>query len=96
MTWIAVATPPFTSIETFDAVHDRFGEEPAGLEARYVGKVGGELRVVMVWASKAHADHFFVNTLGPALAATLGPEPAGAPTVIGFEAERSYHRQLVG
>ena len=53
MTWIAIATPPFTSIETFDAVHSRFGDEPAGLEARYVGSVDGELRVVMVWASKA-------------------------------------------
>jgi hypothetical protein len=96
MTWIAIATPPFTSIETFDAVHSRFGDEPAGLEARYVGSVNGELRVVMVWASKADADRFFVHTLGPALAAALGPEPAGAPTVVGFDAERSYHRELVG
>jgi hypothetical protein len=94
--WIAIGTPPFTSIETFDAVCARFGGEPAGLQARYVGTVGDELRIVMIWASKDDADRFFVDTLGPALAAVLGPEPAGRPTIVGFEPERTYERELVG
>lgn len=95
MSWIAIATPPFTSIETFDAVCDRLGEDPPGLEFRFVGSVDGELRVVMGWTSKADAERFLRGTLGPALAAVLGPEPAGAPTIVGFEAERSYRRELV-
>ena len=94
--WIAIGTPPFTSVETFDAVCARFGGEPAGLQARYVGRVGDELRIVMIWASKDDADRFFVNTLGPALAAVLGPEPSGKPTIIGFEPQRTYERELVG
>jgi hypothetical protein len=96
MQWIAIATPPFTSVETFDAVRAHFGQEPDGLQARWVGAVDGGLRVVMVWESKAHADRFFAETLGPALAAALGPEPAGAPTVIGFTAERAYLPGLTG
>ena len=49
-------TPPFSSIEQFDAVHAQLGGEPDGLEARYVGTVDGAPRVVMLWTSKAHAD----------------------------------------
>lgn len=46
MQWIAVATPPFGSIEQFDAVLAQLGGEPDGLEARYAGTANGTLRVV--------------------------------------------------
>ncbi len=95
MQWIAVATPPFGSIEQFDKVMAQVGGEPDGLEARYVGTVGDGLRVVTLWESKAHADRFFAERLGPALARTLGPEPVGAPEVIGIDVARSYVRQPV-
>ena len=66
MQWITVATPPFGSIEQFDKVHTQLGEEPAGLQARYVGTADdGKLRVVALWESKEHADRFFAETLGP-------------------------------
>ncbi|ADB31122.1 hypothetical protein Kfla_2032 [Kribbella flavida DSM 17836] len=96
MQWIAVATPPFASIEKFDQVLARMGTEPEGLEARYVGTSNDGLRVITLWESKAHADKFFAEQLGPALAKVLGPEPAGAPQVVGIEVERSYQRQPVG
>ena len=95
MQWIAVVTPPFGSIEQFDAVLAQLGEEPDGLEARYVGTASGTLRVVTLWESKAHADRFFAERLGPALAKVLGPEPAGAPEVIGIDVVRSYVREPV-
>ncbi len=95
MKWIAVATPPFGSIEQFDTVMAQVGGEPDGLEARYVGTVGDGLRVVTLWESKAHADRFFTERLGPALAKALGPEPVGAPEVIGIDVARSYVRQPV-
>lgn len=95
MQWIAVATPPFGSIEQFDKVMAQVGGEPDGLEARYVGTVGDGLRVVTLWESKAHADRFFAERLGPALARTLGPEPVGSPEVIGIDVARSYVRQPV-
>ncbi|MDP8938032.1 MAG: hypothetical protein M3O23_09955, partial [Actinomycetota bacterium] len=66
MQWIAVATPPFGSIEQFDTVMAQVGGEPEGLEARYVGTAGDGLRVVTLWESKAHADRFFAERLGPA------------------------------
>jgi hypothetical protein len=96
MQWIAVATPPFRSLETLDAVMSRLGGAPEGLQARYAGRTGtGELRVVTVWDSQSHADRFFAERLGPALAEVLGPEPAGAPTVLGIEVERAYVREPV-
>ncbi len=93
MQWIAVATPPFTSIEQLDQVLDQLGDEPEGLVARYVGTTDGSLRVVTVWESKVHADTFFAEKLGPALAKVLGPEPVGAPEVVGIDVVRSYVRE---
>ena len=95
MQWITVATPPFASIEQFDRVLAEQGEEPAGLEARYVGTAGDELRVVTLWESRAHADRFFAEKLGPALTKALGPEPVGAPEVTGIEVARAYVREPV-
>jgi hypothetical protein len=96
MQWIAVATPPFGSIEQFDEIVSQVDPQPAGLEARYAGTASdGTLRVVTLWESKQHADRFFSQTLGPALAKALGPEPVGAPEVLGIEVARSYTRQPV-
>jgi hypothetical protein len=96
MQWIGVATPPFGAIEKFDAVMEQVGGEPEGLHARYVGTTGGELRVVTVWESKADADRFFAERLGPALAKVLGPEPVGTPEVLGIDVARAYVREPVG
>ncbi len=96
MQWIGIATPPFGSVEKVDEVMAELGGHPAGLEARYVGAAtDGKLRVVTVWESKAHADRFFAEKLGPALAKVLGPEPVGAPEILGIAVERSYTRQPV-
>ena len=97
MQWISVATPPLDSVEQFDTVLAGQSAEPTGLEARYVGTTeNGELRIVTVWESKAHADRFFTQTLGPALAKALGPEPVGRPEVLGIAVARTYNRQPVG
>jgi hypothetical protein len=96
MQWITVATPPFDSIEQFDRVRAHAGGEPDGLEARYVGTADdGTLRIVTLWESKAHADRFFAETLGPAIANALGPEPTGTPQVVGIDVSRSYTREPV-
>ncbi len=92
MQWIAVATPPFASIDQFDKVMENIGTEARRPEARYVGTSPEGLRVVTLWESKAHADRFFTDRLGPALAKALGPEPAGAPTVLGIDVTRTYTR----
>jgi hypothetical protein len=95
MSWITIATPPFTDIETFDAIRGQQGDEPDGLDARYVGTVDGQLRIVSVWETKTQADRFFAEALGPALAKVLGPEPAGPSQVVGVDVARSYVRQPV-
>jgi hypothetical protein len=96
MQWITVSTPAVTSIEQFDAVVAHLDPPPDGMEARYAGTAGGELRIVTLWESKAHADRFFTETLPPVLAKVLGPEPAGAPESVGIDVKRSYIRELVG
>jgi hypothetical protein len=95
MKWIAVATPPFAAIEQFDQVMEQLGGEPEGLEARYVGSTTDGLRVVTLWESKAHADRFFAERLGPALAQVLAPEPAGRPEVLGIGVARTYIREPI-
>jgi hypothetical protein len=97
MQWIAVATPPFTSIEQFDKVLAELGEDPVeGMEARYVGTTADGLRVVTLWETKEHADRFFADRLGPALAKVLAPEPAGRPEILGIDVARVYTRHPVG
>ncbi|GLZ28392.1 hypothetical protein Lesp02_05820 [Lentzea sp. NBRC 105346] len=88
MEWITIATPPFGSIEKFDQVSA--GKAPDGCVARYAGTVDGELRVIALWETKAHADRFFTETLGPVLAKTLGPEPSGMPKVEHVDVKRTY------
>jgi hypothetical protein len=97
MKWMTIATPPLESVEQFDALLAGQTDEPDGLVARYVGTTeNSELRIVAVWASKAHAERFFTQTLGPALAKALGPEPAGKPEVVGVAVARAYTGQPVG
>ena len=77
-------------------MHAQQGGEPDGLEARYVGTADdGTLRIVTLWESKAHAERFFTETLGPVLAKALGPEPVGAPEAVGIDVARSYVREPV-
>jgi hypothetical protein len=95
MQWITIGTPPFRSIEQLDSIFAQLDSVP-GLEARYAGAAqDGTLRVVVLWESKAHADRFFTETLGPALAKALGPEPVGTPEVVGIDVARSYVRQPI-
>jgi len=95
--WITIATPPFRSIEQFDEVTAHVGPDPDGMQARYAGTAeDGSLRVVSVWSSKAHAERFMTEKLGPALAAVLGPEPVGVPQAHGIDVVRSHTPQPVG
>lgn len=87
--------PPFGSIEQFDQVLAHLPEEPAGLEARYVGQADdGTLRVVTLWAAKADADRFFAEVLAPALAQLDSPAADG-PRTLGIGIARSYVREAV-
>jgi hypothetical protein len=58
--------------------------------------VNGQLKVIGVWESKADADRFFAETLGPTLARELGPRAmtfrAQPPPVVGIEVGHSYQR----
>lgn len=96
MQWITVATPSFASLDQVDAVVASLDGPPEGLDARYVGSTAdGQLRIVSLWESKEHADRFFADQLGPAVARALGPEPSGASDITGIDVARSYVRQPV-
>jgi len=96
MQWITVATPSFASLEQVDAVIAQLDGPPDGMEARYIGTTSnGQLRVVSLWESKAHAERFLTEKLGPAVARALGPEPNGASEVVGIDVARNYVRKPV-
>jgi hypothetical protein len=90
--YVTIATPPFPTIDQFDAVCAQFGGEPDGQHARYAGMVDGKPRVVAVWESKAAADRFLTEVLRPAIAGAIGPD-AGRPEVLAFDALRSKVRE---
>ena len=95
MEWITVGIAPFR-IDQYDKVLAQLGEEPAGLQARYVGTdCDGKLRIVGVWESKEHADRFYADRLGPVLAKALGSESVGSPEAIGIDVAHSYVREPV-
>ncbi len=96
MAWITVATPSFASIEQLDAVLAQLDGAPDGEEEHYIGTANdGTLRVVALWQSKAHAERFFAEKLGPAVAKALGPEPVGASEILGIDVQRSYVRRPI-
>ena len=94
MQWITVAAPSF-SMEQVKAVFAAQGGAPDGLLARYTGTSDGQVRIIGLWESKAHADRFFAETLPPSLVKALGPEPVGAPETVGFEVTDAYLREPV-
>lgn len=98
MQWITIATPPFSTIEQFDKVNESMdAAPPEGMQARYAGTTtDGKLCVIGLWETKAHADRFFAQRLGPELAKALGPEPTGRPEVYGIDVVRSYVPESVG
>jgi hypothetical protein len=51
--------------------------------------------VEQITAAVCHAERFFAQTLGPALAKALGPEPVGAPEAVGIDVARNYDREPV-
>ena len=96
MQCITIGSPSMT-LDQVDAVLAQLDGAPDGMAARYVGTTDdGQVRIVTLWESRAHADRFFVETLGPVLARTLGPEPAGRNPVLGIAVQRSYERHPVG
>ncbi|MGQ0575200.1 MAG: hypothetical protein ACT4RN_13485 [Pseudonocardia sp.] len=93
MTYLTVVDDaPVRTVANLDRLMTEFLTEPEGLAARYAGTVDGRLCIVAVWDSRAHADRFLTERLGPALARLLGPEPAGCPTELGVQVEHSYVR----
>jgi hypothetical protein len=92
--WLTIATPPTQSLEQLDKALN--SGIPDGLRARYACQADGEFRVIAVWESKEHADHFFREVLGPVLARVLGPEPSGAPAVSGMEVLREFIPAVAG
>lgn len=94
--WISLGTPPVSSLDQVDAVFFAMHGAPDGLESRYVGTTpDGEIRIVSVWESRAHADRFFADVLGPTIAWVLGSEYVNAAEVVGIDVARCDVRQPV-
>lgn len=64
------------------------GSEPDGLIVRLVGTDSEGLRVISVWESKAKADRFAAEQLGPALAKVFGA--SNGPQISEIEVEEVF------
>jgi hypothetical protein len=74
MTYI-ITTNTHGDMDTFHEI-DAIVGPVSGLVARYAGMNDHGLAVTSVWDSKADADRFFSEQLGPALQQLAGDEPA--------------------
>lgn len=92
MAYMLIIKDPSRSIESFEKVLAEVGGNPECLIARFAGEADGALHVVSVWDSKAEADVFFAERLGPAMAKVLGSETAGNPQRTELEVENTYLR----
>jgi hypothetical protein len=83
MTYLTITELPGRSLDHFETVQAALPDpEPAGLLARYAGVNDGALVIVSVWASKANADRFEAEDLGPAARLVNdGACPIGARTI---------------
>ena len=82
MTYVSTSLIPGADLSGFAAVNDALPEAPPeGLVARYAGQTSDGLAITTVWASKALADRFGAEHLGPAVRRIHGDAPAGTSTI---------------
>jgi hypothetical protein len=82
MTYVMCTTIPDGDLEGFMAVEAELpATPPDGLLARYVGVGADGLVITAVWSSKADADRFFAEHLGPVVRAVHGERPASGVTI---------------
>jgi hypothetical protein len=92
MTYITVVDDaPAGTVENLDKLMTDILAEPDGLAARYGGMVDGKLCIVAIWDSRADAEAFMTQRLGPGLTRLLGEKPAPVRS-LGVEVEHSYVR----
>lgn len=86
MTYVQSIHIPDGDLETFHAIDAALPTlRPEGLVARYVGATPDGVAVTAIWSSKADADRFGAETLGPVVREVHGEGPHGA-LVIDYEA----------
>ena len=88
MAFIRIFRPPNTNAEIYDSVNaeaDVDANPPEGLLLHCAGEVDGEWQIVDVWDSRAHAERFDHERLGPALEEVLGMRPPTPPASARYE-----------
>ena len=88
MTYLTNSLMPDATLDGYHAITDALPDSrPHGMIARYVGMSDAGLAITVVWASKADADHFEVEQLGPTVRRVMGPpNPDSAATFFSYEA----------
>ncbi len=87
MPYVHISRTPARSLIDFRAIRDEAGADRApGHIAMVAGEADGDLHIVDVWESKAHADRFAAEQLFPAFHRT-GRGPGADATYIEFETD---------
>lgn len=86
MTYVQSILITGTDLEGFRAVDETLPTtRPDGLIARYVGATPDGVALTAVWATKAEADRFGTEVVGPAVRRAHGAN-GGGQVVLDFEA----------
>jgi hypothetical protein len=86
MTYVSSFLIPGADLEGFQAIDGALPTtRPAGLMARFVGATPDGLAITAVWSTKAQADRFGAEDLGPTLRRIHG-EGSGGQLLIDYEA----------
>lgn len=80
MPYAVIVDSPAT-IDFHREIVARTGDDQPGFIARFAGETPSGLRVISVWESKADADRFFSEKMGPLLGEMLGPDRTVTPQV---------------
>jgi hypothetical protein len=88
MTYLTNSLIPDGTLDGYQAITDALPDAaPAGMVARYVGMCDAGLAITVVWASRADADRFETEQLGPTLRRVMGPpNPDSTATFFSYEA----------
>jgi hypothetical protein len=88
MTYLTNSLLPDGTLDGYHAITDALPDSrPAGMIARYVGMSDAGLAITVVWASKADADRFETEQLGPTVRRVMGSQgPGRGATFFSYEA----------
>lgn len=90
MTYLTITHVPGGDLAGYHSILDALPDtEPDGLIARYAGPAGDDFVITAVWTTKAKADRFAVEILGPTVRAS-GATSSQPPRTVEYQTAEEF------